>query len=119
MNELQELEQALLTGSVRNDISRVSALLADDFREFGASGRIYSKAETLALLAAEGEIRIAMKDFACQHITQDAALVTYRSERVCGKHDVIAALRSSLWIFRDARWQMLFHQGTRVSDDHS
>jgi hypothetical protein len=24
------------------------------------------------------------------------------------------ALRSSLWVYRNGRWQMIFHQGTRL-----
>ena len=113
--ELRELEQRLLIGCVRKDAARVAALLADDFREFGSSGTVYSKTEILALLQAEEEIQVGMKDFACQPIAEDAALVTYRSERISGNNVMTAALRSSLWVVRDARWQMLFHQGTPVN----
>ena len=114
MEELRELEQILLTSCVRKDAARVSALLADDFREFGSSGTVYSKAEIVSLLQTEEEIQVRMKDFAYQPIAEDTALVTYRSERSSGDGVTTAALRSSLWVIRDARWQMLFHQGTPV-----
>lgn len=118
-DDLERLEQTLLTGSVRKDAARVSALLADEFREFGSSGSVYSKAEIVASLQAEKEADIVMKAFACRTVADGVALVTYRSERATGKDGVIAALRSSLWIFREGRWQMVFHQGTRVNDDAS
>lgn len=110
---LQQLEEELLRPDIRRDPARVAALLAEDFREFGASGRIYNKASVLAELIAEPPAQLSLTDFACQHLTPDVALVTYRSRRVdeAGARD---ALRSSLWIERDGRWQILFHQGTRV-----
>jgi hypothetical protein len=41
--------------------------------------------------------------------------VTYRAvRRDESDHSEVASLRSSLWVIRDGRWQMLFHQGTRV-----
>jgi hypothetical protein len=110
--ELQELEASLLTNAVRKDAARVAELLADEFREFGKSGRVYSKAEILALLQDEAGARIAMKDFACQPVSEGVALVTYRSEHARADGAMVEALRSSLWVWRGGRWQMVFHQGT-------
>ena len=115
-DDLRELEMALLTSTVRGNAAQVSALLADEFREFGASGTVYSKQEIVALLASEGEAQIVMKEFDCRAVAENVALLTYRSERACGEGSVISALRSSIWIFRNARWQMVFHQGTTVND---
>lgn len=111
---LRELEASLLTNAVRKDAARVQELLAEEFCEFGSSGAVYSKAEMLALLRDEKEIQIAMKEFVCRVVGEGVALVTYRSEREMEDGAVIAALRSSLWALRDGRWQMVFHQGTRV-----
>jgi hypothetical protein len=47
---LQHLEERLLDPIVRSDPAQFAALLADDFREFGSSGRSYTKAEMLAHL---------------------------------------------------------------------
>lgn len=112
--EIQNLEQSLLSDTFRKNRASVSELLADEFREFGSSGAVYSKSEILALLEQEKGTAITMQDFKCQVIAEDVALVTYRSAR-SGEFGAVCALRSSLWIFRDARWQMVFHQGTRVN----
>ena len=111
---LQELEASLLTNAVRKDGARVSELLAEEFCEFGKSGRVYFKEETVAALQVEDEMRISMKEFACRPIAEGAMLVTYRSVHAANDGVMVEALRSSLWVFREERWQMLFHQGTRV-----
>jgi hypothetical protein len=112
--QLCELEERLLAHSVRKDEEKVSALLADEFCEFGSSGTVYSKVDILDCLRDEEEIRIAMSNFVYRPIAEGVALVTYRSERIEADGEVIAAVRSSLWVMRDGRWQMVFHQGTRV-----
>jgi hypothetical protein len=111
---LRELEASLLTNTVRKDAARVAELLAEEFCEFGSSGAVYSKAEMLASLRDGEEVQIAMKEFVYREVGEGIALVTYRSEREMEDGAMIAALRSSLWVFRDGRWQMVFHQGTRV-----
>lgn len=111
--QLQQLEEELLRADVRHDPRRLSALIAEDFREFGTSGRVFDKASILAELAKEDTAELSLTGFACQQISPDAALVTYRSQRT----DAIGtrhALRSSLWIYRNQRWQIVFHQGTRT-----
>lgn len=113
-DELRALEEQLLTHSVRKDAERVSALLAEEFCEFGSSGAVYSRAEMLAFLQDEEEMHVTMSEFVCRPIAEGVALVTYRSERAVDGEGVIAALRSSLWVMREGRWQMVFHQGTRV-----
>jgi hypothetical protein len=112
---LLELEASLLTNAVRKDRVRVSKLLAEEFREFGRSGTVYTKAAILNFLQEEQEIRVAMREFACQFVSEGVALVTYRSERLEPGGEAIQALRSSLWVWRDKRWQMMFHQGTPLS----
>ena len=78
---LRELEASLLKNEVRKNASGVSELLADEFREFGRSGTVYTKAEILNFLGAEEESLIAMEEFACQPVADGVALVTYRTER--------------------------------------
>lgn len=110
---LRQLEEELLRPTTRHNPQRAAELLADDFREFGASGRIFDKAAILAELATEQPAGFTLTDFACQQIAPEIALITYRSTRT-DSTGTRHALRSSLWIERDNRWQILFHQGTRV-----
>jgi hypothetical protein len=114
IEEVRGLELGLLTEAVRKDPARLALLLTDEFCEFGCSGRTYSKAEVIAELLAEHERRIAMKDFATQMIDSSTMLVRYRSVREGEDGVTVEALRSSIWVMREGRWQILFHQGTRV-----
>jgi hypothetical protein len=111
--QLQLLEEELLRADVRHDPQRLGALIADDFREFGTSGRVFDKPSILAELAKEPPAELSLTDFACHQVTPDVALVTYRSQRT-DPAGTRRALRSSLWIHRDGRWQIVFHQGTRT-----
>ncbi len=111
--QLQRLERTLLDPDVRHDRSRVEELLSADFLEFGSSGRVWTREETLQLLATESFIAPVMEDFTCRMLSDDVALVTYRSVRRTSDGAVQAeALRSSIWIRSGAKWKVAFHQGT-------
>ena len=115
--ELLRAEMLLLDPAIRRDRARVSALLANDFFEFGASGRIWTRDQILDLLATEQYSPPIVEDFACHRIAQDVVLVTYRTVRInqeTSRRE--AALRSSLWIRRSETWTVRFHQGTRASE---
>jgi hypothetical protein len=109
---LRQLEEDLFRPEVRNNTEKTSAYLAEEFREFGSSGRIYTKAEILAELSSESPRTITLASFQCEALAPDVALVTYRSTRTVALGIPVHANRSSLWVFRQGRWQMLFHQGT-------
>jgi hypothetical protein len=109
---LRPLEEQLLDPAFRRDRAAVSALLADTFVEYGSSGRIFTKTQILDHLAAGSPQRIEMADFAVQLIAPDVALVTWRAISHAAPGQPAISLRSSLWIRRDHRWQILFHQGT-------
>ena len=52
-NHLRRAEEALLDPAVRSNRARVAELLADDFVEFGSSGRMWTRDQILDLLAGE------------------------------------------------------------------
>ncbi|WP_226935919.1 DUF4440 domain-containing protein [Janthinobacterium sp. GW458P] len=113
---LQALEAALQSRAVRADGARLAALLADEFVEFGSSGQVWTRAATLADLPAEHFCPRSISDFQARWLAGDVAFVTYRSVRhASGALPAAASLRSSLWKWRDGRWQMAFHQGTPVA----
>ena len=110
-DQLLILEKHLMDPTVRKDRAQVSALLAEDFREFGSSGRHWSREAILDLLAtAPAQPASAVEDFALQLIAPDTALVTYRTVR-----PQQSTLRSSIWRRTEAGWQIFFHQGTKIS----
>jgi hypothetical protein len=114
---LQHLEERLLDPIVRRDPAQLDALLADDFREFGSSGRSYTKADMLDFLHSEPTsiFTLSLRDFTLQLLSPTIALATYLSTRrdhATGK--TTEALRSSIWTLQNDTWQMRFHQGTRI-----
>jgi hypothetical protein len=107
---VEALERTLLDPAVRGSREAASALLADDFLEFGSDGHAYDKAAMLNLLAADpafGESEPKVDHLHVRMLASSIALVTYRST-ARGKH----SLRASLWQERGGHWRMVFHQGT-------
>ncbi len=107
---LLELELRLLDPSVRRNPGVLDSLLADEFREFGSSGREFNKARIIAELQTESYTPPTICGFEARLLSTGVALVTYKTLR----DDGTSALRSSLWIERDGKWQVLFHQGTKM-----
>jgi hypothetical protein len=115
-NHLKHCEQALLDPAVRRDRARVSALLAGDFREIGASGALWARDTILSLLATEQYHPPAMEDFACNLIADGVALVRYRTVRADqDSGECSVTQRSSIWIEQAGQWRLRFHQGTKVA----
>jgi hypothetical protein len=111
VDELRKLEEQLLQPEFRRNRQAVGSLLAPEFREFGSSGRIYTRQEILDLLESESRRQVELTDFQSIHVGPDVALVTYRTHNLS---DSSVSLRSSVWIRREDRWLLLFHQGTPV-----
>lgn len=112
-DEIRRLESLLHDPSIRSNASRLDDLLADEFREFGSSGRTYSKADILAELPAQSPMRISVSDFTVCGLGPDVCLATYRAT-IESEGSVRRSLRSSTWVYRSNRWQLAFHQGTVV-----
>jgi len=115
--ELRELEERLLQPDFRRSRPAVSALLAEELVEHGSSGRVYGKQQILDLLSAETQNRAAIEHFEARPLNADVVLVTYRSIRPGPPERGAAFLRSSLWVRREGRWQIVFHQGTRAAPE--
>ena len=115
-DHLRHLEERLLDPAVRKHHALVSTLLADDFLEFGSSGRTFDKAAILEALKHEPTRPTPLlTDFAARPLANDVVLVTYRTTRHAPSGEPTAsAQRSSIWLNRDNRWQVTFHQGTPI-----
>jgi hypothetical protein len=116
---LLDLEKQLMDSAFRKDREQVSVLLAENFCEFGSSGRVWSREATLDLLANEPpQPAPIVEDFAIRLLSPETALVTYRTLRRAQNIDSLVSLRSSIWVrgTQSSRgdWQVLFHQGTKV-----
>ncbi|HEY3737227.1 MAG TPA: DUF4440 domain-containing protein [Jatrophihabitans sp.] len=101
------LELRLLDPAVRADRAAVTALLHDDFLEFGGSGSVWNKTSIIEALAESPDVSGVIEDLAARWIGDGVVLVTYR---IRGAR---SSLRSSIWIDGASRgWQIRFHQGT-------
>lgn len=109
--EILALETSLLRPHVRSSEQQLDELLADDFREFTASGRECDKHACLEALPREPAPAFEIDGFEVQMLAPSVALATYRLTRATGGSQ-IRSLRSSLWRFEDSRWRLAFHQGT-------
>jgi hypothetical protein len=119
MNLLRQLEESLLTPEVRGCREAASALLANDFMEFGSSGSVYDKTSVLDGLGEERDQAVHVErqtsDWRIQELGPDAALITYRvRRREIPNGSWEGSLRSSVWRKVGATWQMVFHQGTKI-----
>jgi hypothetical protein len=115
-DHLKELEERLLDPTVRRNAALGASLLAEDFIEFGSSGRSFDKTSILEELKNE-PTRPApiLSDFSARTLAPEVALVTYRTTRLDNSGQGTAhAWRSSIWVNRAGSWQMTFHQGTPI-----
>ena len=118
IDELLKLETLLHKREIRSSACALSELLADEFVEFGSSGRIFNKSAIIAALVSEiGNTQVSVEDFTVRELAPNIALVTYVVTKPFGAPAGVArtSLRSSVWQMRDGRWQMIFHQGTKIS----
>lgn len=106
-----DLEKALLTDEVRSDPARLRTLLDPQFSEFGASGRIWTRARMLAK-ATPLSMRVRYEPIGAHRLADDVILLRWRA---VATHD--EWLRSSVWRRAEGNWRLLFCQGTAVPKD--
>jgi hypothetical protein len=112
-DHIRALEESLLTPEVRRSSDRLRELLSQDFIEFSASGRVYTRDDILRDLPQGREVEITMERFELRALAADVVLATYRAcKRSPGKAGGRYSLRSSIWVRYDGHWRMVFHQGT-------
>jgi hypothetical protein len=115
LDHFRELEERLLRQDIRHSPNEAGALLAADFFEFGRSGIVWSRQQTIEGLAQEPPMERSMRDFSARRLSEDIVLVTYQSARRDPiSHAEWHTLRSSIWKRTDGLWQMTFHQGTPI-----
>ena len=100
-------EMRLLDPQIRASAEAVTALLHEDFCEFGASGRVWDRGSLVSAVTAHPGAGVTVGDMTAVRLAPDVVLLTYRVTRPGGP-----SLRSSVWR-RDADgWRLFFHQGT-------
>ena len=112
IEELRELEESLWRSETRFDRKYMDSVLSPDFFEFGRSGRIYRREDTLSAPAQDIKVRLPLRDFKVHPITENVLLVTYVTEAFADELEV--GNRSSIWVKTSKGWRLRFHQGTVV-----
>lgn len=115
LEQLFQLEQRLLQPEVRKSIDDLMSLLADDFLEFGSSGRIFNKQQVIEILSHAPRERMTLKDFQAKTLAPNVVLTTFRLVKHNeSSEEMTNSLRSSIWKLIDGKWKMVFHQGTQA-----
>ena len=112
VEELKRLEETLLRPDVRRSREKMSALLGDDFIEYGRSGRVYDKAAILETADKLFDGLLSLKGFSAKALAPSVALVRYATVLRRSDGNEFHSLRSSIWTRTGQRWQLVFHQGT-------
>src|SRR5690348_13445425 len=88
---LYDLETTLHKKEVRHSPQLLAALLADEFIEFGSSGRVFSKAAIIAALKKEGfHQQPQVENFQARELGPGVALVTYIAARTAPNGLILA-----------------------------
>ena len=114
LDSLRKLELETHQPHVRADHCRLGRLLHPNFFEVGRSGAVYSRESVLAEFSNDPpSYRVWSQDFQIEPLTENLALLTYRSAHVADDGTLERhTLRASLWQRTDRGWQLRFHQGT-------
>ena len=112
---LLDLETRLMDPEVRRN-GQAPDMIADDFVEFGGNGRTYNKSDALAMMRHHAPRIFALEEFNVREIAPQIALVTYQvqSQSIDGGLGRLS-VRSSIWVQREGKWQVTFHQATMLN----
>ena len=105
-DELLRLELALASRDPTGVEGGLMSLIAEDFVEFGRSGRIWTALSIKEILEAPPGEAVRIRDFEVVELADGVVLATYV---IPGPQSVN---RSSIWVNRGGRWLLRFHQGT-------
>ena len=113
VEQIRDLEEQLLTPEVRRSPAALDALLANEFTEFASDGIAYTKVQVIDALQREAPYRRQLTDFHLLALAENVVLATFcATRRSETSTDNVESLRSSIWVHRNTRWQLVFHQGT-------
>ena len=108
---LTSLEEDMWREGARFDQSFQEQRFANDFFEFGRSGRVYTRDQIIHVDLQPIHAVLPLPNLANRLFDKNTAQVTYNSQ---DEYDGITeyARRSSIWSRTGSGWVMRFHQGT-------
>ncbi|MGH8677294.1 MAG: nuclear transport factor 2 family protein [Burkholderiales bacterium] len=115
--ELADLEQAIMKSAVSGDRDTYSAILDPDWRTIDITGQVLTKAQVLERMFAvrPGPIAEGAIDDVHVRVFDDAAVVTGRTAATARTGVKVVLRFTDVFVRRNARWQVVASQGTRVA----
>ncbi|BAZ40552.1 hypothetical protein NIES4101_65130 [Calothrix sp. NIES-4101] len=107
------MEQELWDSDIDNE--RLQELLAEDFFEFGRSGRVWYRKDTITTVRQKKDIIFPLPEFHIRLLDENITQVTYDSAFTYDDGVVEHTHRSSIWSRTTNGWELRFHQGTPFS----
>ena len=110
--DILEREEIFICPPPGIDRMAIEELLADDFCETGASGRVYTREEGIAALMRRslsppgGPWKV--EGFAVRRLCETICLATFLLDRQADK-----TRRATVWRLEGGTWRAIYHQGTR------
>jgi ketosteroid isomerase-like protein len=112
------MERGLATAYMRGDRAFVDDLLADDWTSTDYTGRIWTKANVLALFGPAGPVFTKVEiDVDRVRMFGDVAVVTGRSVSAGRFQDRtidVTQRFTDIYVKHDGRWRVVASQGTQV-----
>jgi hypothetical protein len=107
-------ETALIDPVARRNPKSLEQLLGPTFFEFGCSGKVWERSETIRGLSSTELPNIDATDFNLHRLAVEVVLLTFKTSKLGLDGKPATVLRSSIWKKNETGWQMVFHQGTKV-----
>lgn len=112
---MKSLELSFFDFSIRHSSDKLNELVAEDFIEYGRSGKIFNKQEIIGLLLNSEAPSVKLEDFKTKLLSRDILLVNYLSVIGNSKKQAERTLRTSIWKLHGDKWKIIFHQGTPLN----
>ena len=114
---LENRERMLICPAPGTSHDAIEGLLAKDFREVGASGRIYTRTDAIVALLSRTINHPAedwaLSGFSVRSLSAEVCLTTYTLSDWTGRK----SRRATLWQQNGGLWQAVYHQGTTTGGD--
>ena len=106
-------EKNLFAADQKHDMDAIQSMVADDFIDINKDGSSENKAELLKEIPTLKLLNYAQKNFRVVSMGPYAYSISYDSDATVidadGKEKHAQNALNTVWIWRDARWQILLH----------
>ncbi len=115
-NALVQIEQSWAKALEVRDADAVGCILADEFQDADPSGRLFSRAETLAQIPHRRPGRNILSELA-PHVFGDTGYIRGLATLVDAQGKTVARVRfTDIYVYRDQRWLAVAGQETLLPE---